>query len=1048
MNFLEKLQADRSIDVQFWKKHPELQKQLVDDAYPDKAHFIYELLQNAEDACASSVFFALHEDRLEFRHNGKRTFTERDIDAITDVSKSGKPDSGETIGKFGIGFKSVFKYTESPEIYSGNYSFRISDFIYPEDLPAIEGLGSDTLFIFPFNSARKLSTVAYDEIARGLSDLPLITLLFLANLENIGWELGKNGSRKILRVAHSDNHVEVLKTIGNKTTASSHFLRFSEPVADLPKQSVSIAFVLEFLPNVAEFDTKKALSKQLKIVPANPGRVAVFFPAEDENSELRFHLHAPFVPVLSRASIKETDANKPLFEQLAKLAADSLHTVRDLGLLSAEFLGVLPNQQDAIPFRYQPIQVAIINEMKNEPLTPTHSKSYAPAKHLLQAKASLKELLSVEDIEFLVDYDEEPPLWAVAAAQNNSNADRFLTGLAIRPWDVEEFIELLAEKTTTTFGEPDESVMTWLAGKSIEWHQQFYAFLYKELEPEGDLFRLEDLNIIRLSNGSYSVGSNCYLPGEGDANDDDLPRVDAGVYTSGKSKTQQAGAKRLLEEIGVHPVGEVELVQNILQQRYTAEGFLPDLNDLARFIALVEKEPAQAKMFAKYHIFERTDDRWGIPSQVFLDTPFLDTGLSDYYDALGGDTKKALSDSYLQVPVSQEKLRNFAVAVGVTDRLLISETSCHENPNRYELVNKAHGNWSRFYGINRDYVINGLKEILAQENEAISRLVWKTLCANKNSNILKARYRNNSHYMENTADSQLVFILRDSPWVPQKNGEFVRPSQASGVLLPEGFPFDEGDKWLKAIGFGQEELQRSEEEEKLSVENQEKLQTAKNLGFPDQDSLERAKKFAGLPKAEQERMLADAQRRQPPELPSHEPRNPDLRAERVEQQAADAPERVTEQRTRSVSVGRELVKQEAEQYLRQQYTNADGEMFCQACKAPLPFKLNDGSYYFENVEFLAVKNNLNGLKKRHQQNYLALCPNHSAMFQYANGAPELMKAMFVELERDELEVILAQENTTIYFTKTHIADLQKVIEVDGYSDEDGDETDDDSRAHT
>ncbi|MEO7465068.1 MAG: hypothetical protein ABIV42_06315 [Nitrosospira sp.] len=105
-------------------------------------------------------------------------------------------------------------------------------------------------------------------------------------------------------------------------------------------------------------------------------------------------------------------------------------------------------------------------------------------------------------------------------------------------------------------------------------------------------------------------------------------------------------------------------------------------------------------------------------------------------------------------------------------------------------------------------------------------------------------------------------------------------------------------------------------------------------------------------------------------------------------------------------------------------------MICQACKTPLPFKLDDGSYYAEHVEFLAVKNGVNGLKRHHYQNYLALCPNHSAMFQYANGAPEFMKEMFVALEGHELEVVLAQKNTAVYFTSTHILDLKKVIEID------------------
>ncbi len=127
---------------------------------------------------------------------------------------------------------------------------------------------------------------------------------------------------------------------------------------------------------------------------------------------------------------------------------------------------------------------------------------------------------------------------------------------------------------------------------------------------------------------------------------------------------------------------------------------------------------------------------------------------------------------------------------------------------------------------------------------------------------------------------------------------------------------------------------------------------------------------------------------------------------------------------RSVSVGRDEVKQEAAQYLRQQYTNADGEMICQVCKAPLPFKLDDGSDYFEKVELLPE------LKKRHYQNYLALCPNHAAMFQHANASADSMQDMFVDLAGNELKVVLAQKETTIYFTRTHIADLRDVIRVD------------------
>lgn len=90
----------------------------------------------------------------------------------------------------------------------------------------------------------------------------------------------------------------------------------------------------------------------------------------------------------------------------------------------------------------------------------------------------------------------------------------------------------------------------------------------------------------------------------------------------------------------------------------------------------------------------------------------------------------------------------------------------------------------------------------------------------------------------------------------------------------------------------------------------------------------------------------------------------------------------------------------------------------------LPFKLSDGNYYFEAVEFLP------GLKKRHYQNYLTLCPNHAAMFKYANGTTEEMKEFFLGMEANELDVVLAEGNATVYFTRTHIIDLNALIKMD------------------
>ena len=58
------------------------------------------------------------------------------------------------------------------------------------------------------------------------------------------------------------------------------------------------------------------------------------------------------------------------------------------------------------------------------------------------------------------------------------------------------------------------------------------------------------------------------------------------------------------------------------------------------------------------------------------------------------------------------------------------------------------------------------------------------------------------------------------------------------------------------------------------------------------------------------------------------------------------------------------------------------------------------------------------------------------MFQYANGSRELMAEMFGTLTENELGIVLAQTDATIYFTKTHILDLKTVIETEATERED------------
>jgi hypothetical protein len=1025
MTFLETVHAKRQklADVLLDEDYSGI-REIVEQLYPDRAHFIYELLQNAEDTRATKARFALDRNCLTFEHNG-RPFDEKDIWRITNIGKSSKKDDLDKIGRFGIGFKAVFAYSDTPYIWSPSFSFKIKDLVLPTALdPDKSQFGEWTHFEFPFNNPKKNAEAAYAEIEAGLEELAETTLLFLTSLETISWQIGDSIVGEVRRVQHSESHVEVLKEADK--AYSSHFLKFSRPVEGLDQQQVSVAFALDFLPSVTVLDPGKPLSGQMRIIPADKGRVAVFFPAEKETSGLRFHLHAPFVPELSRASIKETPSNEPLFHQLASLTGSALHQIRDLRLLNVDFLSVLPNSQDdQIPKRYQCIRDAVVREMNEQPLTPTHRRSHAPAKQLLQAKASLKELLSQEDLDVLVHRKGLPSEWAVGVTQRNSNADRFLAGLAITEWDVDEFVDLLVEKASdrlrfidngTQVG-PDIDFMKWLSEHSSDWHQRLYALLYIELGPNRDFQRLSGVRIVRLISGQYSVGGQCFFPSDPLDKNEVLPRIDVGVFTSGKSKTQQENARNLLEALGVRDVGEAEQVEAILKERYTKGHLKPYKQDFKRFVALVEKDSTKASLFREYFIFETIDGKWAKPNGVFLDKPFRDTGLNAYYEFLGvGAPRVPLAIGYTDRGIALKRIIAFAETVGVHTRIDVSRTSCRANP-QYAYLRSVSG--ERYTSpIDVDFMIVGLDKLLVKPSLPLARLIWRTMCAlPAQPNCLKATYRKSESWGARYADSQLVHQLRSNAWIPQADGDFVRPESASSNLLPDGFPFDPGQAWLQAVGFGREITLRSQEQ-------QQKEEAARDLGFRDQATLERAKRFVALPADEQERILADQERDPSPELPDRESTNPERRAERVRSGAVDAPERQTEERTRSVSVGRDAVKQEATQYLSQHYTNVDGDMICQLCKGQLPFKLDDGTDYFETVEFLPE------LKNRHYQNYLALCPNHSAMFRYTNGSAASLIDVVKVLIGNEIEVVLAQIPITIYFTKTHLADLKTVINAD------------------
>ena len=860
---------------------------LLTDLYPDNAHFIYELLQNAEDAKATEVRFILKEDGVEFEHNGSRLFTLEDVTSITSIGVSTKKDDPTNIGKFGVGFKAVFAYTSTPKIASGQYHFCIRDLVVPEGLSPCDPGEKATRFSFPFDNPQKPPEKARTEIEKNLRQLDESTLLFLNNIRKIEYLL-PNSTRGFLERKETDrNQIEILVQHPEDSEPTSiFFLRFEKTVDVNDEKGnpqscrIAVAFGLE--------ETKEA-KKQIKPLK---DQVCIYFPAEKETSNLRFYLHAPFASTVARDSVRDCAANSELRDYLADLIAESMTAIRDQGLLTVNFLATLPNNRDNLSPFYKPILDRLVQAFQNERLTPMKKGGHTPAQGRFRGPARLSDLIIDNDLAGLLDGEYSPPLWVANPPQRNQREDNFLSSLSIPEWREEDLISALSST-------PSVSLAAWLKSKPDTWHMELYVllggFLSDASQRQSNATttrrnRLSNLPIVRLSDRTYSKGNACFFPDEDVTCDKTFPRVAKGVYSSGKNETQQKKARDFLEEIGVREVGEAEQIEAILKQRYSEGSMRPRERDMERFIAFVEKEPKQADLFSEHYIFELEDGKWGQPRIVFLDSPYLDTKLSAYYESLSDDDserKWALSPKYRDSGIEPQRLGGFAKKLGAQTKLEPQEQYIpYEHPERNQLVSGGRRISSIKYTVNEDYDIQEFDLLFEKSELKKSELIWRVM-NELPEDALRASYRPNRRGLLKTVYSSLVWNLRAHGWVPQEQGIegnllFVKPSEAVRDLLPSGFPFDNGAKWLKAVEFGKAKRDREEEErqkkEQATQEYQWKSGAAQEVGFSSLEEAQEAKEVLELKREDPEGFKKWEESRKPkPAFPEKSSRNPERR---------------------------------------------------------------------------------------------------------------------------------------------------------------------------
>lgn len=985
------------------------------EKYADPTHFVFELLQNAEDADATWARFELAREAVIFEHDG-RPFERGDIEGITGIGNTTKLEEANKIGCFGIGFKSVYVVSERPEVHctveGQPIAFAIRDLVVPE---VIEGTQAvlGTRFILPLPAKTADATLA--KVRTTLEQSGSRSLLYLQRLRRLDWIADTVIANCV--VEDTDEGIRTLRsTVNGEESQVDRFLVLTRAVRhDGEKSDLSVKIALRLNPGG-------------DIIPeATPTRLSVFFETEEQTG-LHMHVHGPFQLTDNRANIKrENEWNDRIVGELAALLVDSLPRLRDRGMIKRSLLEVLPNANDDLSEPWQRLRGAAIAAFRGHALVPAHFGGHVRAGDAVRGPTDIRDLLRDEGLAVFGGLKGRR--WAMGALRSG-RADAFLASLEITDWGAAELLTAFQR----AFGpihyySPDAAAARaaagWFDALDDDVVQRFYLLIEAALRVQKRGMSLPNLAFVRVEDGSRAKPGDALLPPAGAGLDEEaaahgIVMVRGALLRAGRGRGKDV--EQFLRRVGVKDIGERDYLRAIVRANYASGSPAPT----------VERHMQHMRRFLRWYAdhkdvglledvaFLRVEgvEGYHMAETVFLDQPYAVNGLSAIYDGrTKGRERHPLWSGYSRL--KREPLLSLLAELGVEDALEIVRTYIpYDHPNYSQLVYGFGSSRHTDSGHNIDYNIHQLSGLLARKNPDISKLIWKAVAA-AGPHVMRASYTPNRTHDSHRALSSLALRLRDTAWIPAKDGTLRRPSAITAAELVTGLATNGNEEWLNIIGFAADQRRRSEE-------HQARRRAAQSIGLP----AELADQLATLSPDALKAFGSEILRRittgafRTAEFPERESRNPDRRAAGMAERARAAPAKTYDVRERSVRTSDKDTRQLARPYLVENYTNPAGQMVCQACHQAMPFNLPDGTPYFEAPELLPEAS------AELVENHLALCPTCCAKWRHARstGDADIISALG-SAQTPEISVVLAGEPTLIRFVQIHLDDLRTIISV-------------------
>ena len=748
---------------------------LLGQLYSERTHFIFELIQNAEDAGATELAFELFEDRLELRHDG-RPFTGADVRGLCGVGKSGKSGDLTAIGKFGIGFKSVYAYTKSPRVHSAGEHFRIENYVRPFPVEPLPFAG--TLFVFPFDHDTVPAAVAVREIAAALTAIQPRILLFLRSIGRLRKRGAGRPESVIERSVAADGSRRRVTVSRGRGHRDEDWLVWHRQVEGHEAQRIEIAFRLE----------------AGRIVPVADSPLTVFFPTEKETF-LGFLVQGPYRTTPARDNIPGHDpANQALVRQTAALLTGVLRELRDDGLLTVQALQALPLDAARFPAgsMFRPLFDSAGDALTTEALIPVAGGGYGVAVDLeLADGAQVHELLDPDQLGALCGAGR--PVWFA-----DESITEHLTPVLWRYLREEIGIDEVTPADVIA-----RVTREFLQAQTDQWITRFYAFLFADSAlwraPRSDgeqpgparvkpIIRLEDGRQVAPFDGQDRPA--VYLPGP----------VASSLPTVRRAIADSPAARQFLAALHLAEPDVVAEVVQVILPRY--DGLDIAELDPARHAADLEcvvralDEVVGSTAGRREELIERLHrtpfligENAATCEQRLTPPPWLyqrSKELEVYFD--GNPDVWFAGDRYGPWLV---QLREMGVRQAVEVRA--------RTPNQlgYVIIAVDFGRNERgLGGFDPDAEIDGLDFALRHPSHARSEYVWNVLLAPNRRLVAGVVERSvlasfGDSTQEN-ARSAIAAVAEREAWLPGRDGTFRRPAELSLDDLPPTYAREEG----------------------------------------------------------------------------------------------------------------------------------------------------------------------------------------------------------------------------------------------------------------